>query len=100
MQFIALHPIVAVVLAGAVTLMICSGFVISAMIGEVNRRLPEDRQVPYLWGYPGRVSGIRDQYKHFYPKGTLSKLLTVLEVLTVVLMASLVFLIGRATHNF
>ena len=91
---------IAVLLAGAVTLMICSGLVIFAMIGEVNSRLPEDQQVSYLWGYPGKLSGIRDQYRRFYPTGTLSRLLTVLQAVTIVVMAICVFLIGRATHNF
>ncbi len=91
---------IAVILAGAVTLMICSGLVIFAMIGEVNRRLPEDQQVSYLWGYPGKLSGIRDQYRRFYPTGTLSRLLTVLQAVTIFVMAIFVFLIGRATHNF
>jgi len=91
---------IAVLLAGAVTLMICSGLVIFAMIGEVNRRLPEDQQVSYLWGYPGKLSGIRDQYRRFYPTGTLSRRLTVLQAVTIVVMAIFVFLIGRATHNF
>ena len=91
---------IAVLLAGAVTLMIWSSHVISAMIGEVNSRLPEDQQVSYLWGYPGKLSGIRDQYRRFYPTGTLSRLLTVLQAVTIVVMAIFVFLIGRATHNF
>ena len=91
---------IAVLLAGAVTLMIWSSLVIFAMIGEVNRRLPEDQQVSYLWGYPGKLSGIRDQYRRFYPTGTLSRLLTVLQAVTIVVMAICVFLIGRATHNF
>ena len=90
---------VAVLLAGAVTLMIGSGLVIFAMIGEVNRRLPEDQQVSYLWGYPGKLSGIRDQYKRFCPKGTLSKVLTVLEALSLIMLATCALLIGLASHN-
>ncbi len=100
LALLTLHPMIAVILAGAVTLMICSGLVIFAMIGEVNRRLPEDQQVSYLWGYPGKLSGIRDQYRRFYPTGTLSRLLTVLQAVTIFVMAIFVFLIGRATHNF
>ena len=37
MTLITLHPMVAVLLAVAVTLMIGSGLVIFSMIGEVNR---------------------------------------------------------------
>ena len=69
------------------------------MIGEVNRRLPEDQQVSYLWGYPGKLSGIREQYKRFYPKGTLSRVLTVLQALFIIVMATCALLVGLATHN-
>ena len=96
---LTLHPIVAVLLAVAVTLMIGSVLVISAMIGEVNRRLPDDQQVSYLWGYPGKLSDIRDQYKRFYPQGTLSKVLTVLEALILIVMAICALLVGLASHN-
>jgi hypothetical protein len=94
-----LHPIVAVLLAVGATLAIVSGRVISAMIGEVNRRLPDDQQISYLWGYPGKLSGIREQYKRFYPKGTLSKVLTVLEVSFLMVMAACALLVGLASQN-
>src|SRR5690348_10430076 len=92
--FLAAHPTVAVLLAGGATLGIGSSLVIYAMIGEVNRRLPEDQQVSYLWGYPGKLSGIREQYKRFYPKGALSKVLTVLEALFIMVMATCALLVG------
>ncbi len=97
--FLAAHPLVAVLLAGGATLAIGSSLVISAMIGEVNRRLPDDQQVSYLWGYPGKLSGIREQYKRFYPKGTLSKVLTVMEALILIIMATCALLVGLASHN-
>ena len=94
-----LPPMVLVLLTGAVTLMIGSALVISAMIGEVNRRLPEDQQVSYLLGYPGKLRKIRDEYKRFYPKGNLAKVLSVLWVLIVIMMAACALLIGLASHN-
>ena len=96
---LTLHPLVAVLLAVAASLTIWSGLVIFAMIGEVNRRLPDEQQVSYLWGYPGKLSGIREQYKRFYPKGTLSKVLTVLEALILIIMATCALLVGLASHN-
>ena len=97
--FLVAHPIVAVLLAGGATLAIGSSLVISAMIGEVNRRLPDDQQVSYLWGYPGKLSGIREQYKRFYPKGKLSKVLTVLEALVLIVMATCALIDGLASDN-
>jgi len=76
--------------------MILSGFVISAMVGEVNRQLPDDRRISYLWGYPGKVGEIRQEYKRLYPHGRLANILTVLEVLAAVAMVAIAVLIGRA----
>jgi hypothetical protein len=53
MQLMNFPPAVAILLTGAVTLMIGSAFVISAMIGEVNRRLPKEQQA--TWGIPGNL---------------------------------------------
>lgn len=83
-------------MAGAGTLAVGSALVIFAMIGEVNRQLPEDQQVSYLWGYPGKLSEIRDQY---YPKGILGKVLDVQWVLIVIMMAASALLFGLASHN-
>jgi len=99
MQLMNFPPMVAVLLTGAVTLMIGSALVISAMIGEVNRRLPENQQVSYLLGSPGKLKKIRDEYKRFYPKGNLARVLSVLWVFIVIMMAACALLIGLASHN-
>jgi len=92
-------PVVAVLVAGSATLMMASGLVISAMIGEVNRKLPEDQQVSYMWRYPGKFSDIRDHYKRFYPKGPLARVLNVMGILIVIMMAAAAFLFGVLSGN-
>jgi len=88
---LTLSPMVWVLLSGATTLMAASALVISAIIGEVNRRLPEDQQISYLWGYPGKLTRIKEHYKQFYPNGNLLRILRVLIVLTVILMVGVAF---------
>jgi hypothetical protein len=99
MQLMNFPLAVVFLLTGAVMLMIGSALVISAMIGEVNRRLPEDQQVSYLLGYPGKLTGIKHEYKRLYPEGNLAKVLSVLWVLIVIMMAACALLIGLASHN-
>lgn len=41
-------------------------------IGEVNRKLPNSEQIPYLFMYPGKMSRITDEYKHLYPNGKVN----------------------------
>jgi len=94
-----LPPVVAVLVALAATLMIASSVVISAMIGEVNKKLPKDQQVSYLWRYPGKFSDINDQYKLFYPNGPLARILKVIGVLIVVMMAAAAYLFGALSGN-
>ena len=90
---------VAVLVALATTLAIASSVVISAMIGEVNKKLPKDQQVSYLWRYPGKFSDINDQYKRFYPNGPLARVLKVIWVLSVIMMAAAAFLFGVLSGN-
>jgi hypothetical protein len=56
-------------------LVIASGFVFYMMIGEVNRKLPENQQIRYMFTpllqwleKPGLV---KQQYNRFYPNGRL-----------------------------
>ena len=38
-------------------------------IGEVNRQLPAEGQIRYLFMYPGKMTRIRAEYRRFYPRG-------------------------------
>jgi hypothetical protein len=55
----------------ALTCLISAGFVTSAMIGEVNRRLPEKDQISYLWGHYSKYRKINLEYRRLYPAGRL-----------------------------
>jgi hypothetical protein len=42
-----------------------------AMIGEINRRRPDDRQISYFWFTPVKMIDILDEYRDNYPEGKL-----------------------------
>jgi len=74
-----LPPVVAVLVALASALAIASSVIISAMIGEVNRKLPKDQR--------------------FYPNGPLARVLKVIGILIVVMMAAAAYLFGVLSGN-
>jgi hypothetical protein len=41
------------------------------MIGEVNRKKPEDQQISYFWFYPAKNVRIFKDYRSLYPEGAL-----------------------------
>jgi len=67
--------------AAAATCAVLGGYVMFAMIGEVNRKLPEDQQIPYLWGHYAKYQRILREYRRFYPKGRLGSAWMLLVVL-------------------
>jgi hypothetical protein len=56
----------------SVSLLLCSGFLMFAMIGEVNRKLPDQEQISYLGGHPGKYMTIIREYRRLYPEGRLT----------------------------
>jgi hypothetical protein len=55
----------------AISCLIWAGFVTFAMMGEINRKLPEKDQISYLWGYPAKYRRINAEYRRLYPTGRL-----------------------------
>jgi len=53
----------------AVSCGVISGFLTYQEIGEVNRKLPNGDQIPYLLMYPGKMRRIKAEYKRYYPEG-------------------------------
>lgn len=51
-----------------------SGLILYAMVGEVNRKLPDEKQIEYLFMYPGKVGKIKSEYRKYYPNGRLALL--------------------------
>ena len=41
------------------------------MIAMVNRKLPPESQINYLFLYPGKLSRLNSSYRQFYPSGRL-----------------------------
>ena len=55
----------------AVSCMIWAGFLTFAIIGEINRKLPENDQISYLWGHYAKYRRIKSEYRRLYPNGRL-----------------------------
>jgi len=55
----------------ATTLILVAGFIMFAMIGEINRRVAEVERMSYLFGYPSKHRTILRKYRDLYPLGRL-----------------------------
>jgi hypothetical protein len=73
----------------AISCLIWAGFVTFAMIGEINRKLPEHDQITYLWGHPAKYRKIRSEYRRLYPSGKLLFYGTVLTFIAFGLLVAL-----------
>lgn len=63
-----------VLFCAGVSLAILSNFVLYAMIGKINRFLPDNDQIGYLLFYPSKAARIGREYRRYYPKGRLNAL--------------------------
>ena len=55
----------------AASCLMLSGFLLTQEIGEVNRKLPDDRQISYWWIYSEKYARIKQEYKRLYPNGRI-----------------------------
>jgi hypothetical protein len=74
--------------AASLCCMIAGGF-FWKMIGEVNRKLPDDKQIEYFFMYPGKWSRVTKKYKLLYPDGRLHYVCMALGVIGMVFMLML-----------
>jgi hypothetical protein len=58
-------------LSGAFSGIIGANFVLFAIIGEINRRLPELDRISYLFGHYEKYRHIFNEYRRLYPNGRL-----------------------------
>jgi len=56
----------------AQTCIIVSGFLVFAMIGEINRQVSEDQRIAYLGGDVVKFGKIFREYRRLYPGGRLA----------------------------
>jgi hypothetical protein len=78
----------------AASCMIASGYVLSAMIGEINRRLPDDERTSYLFGHFGKYAKISAEYRRLYPQGRLLQLYRAFLFLGIALLIAFAWRIG------
>ncbi len=94
MQIGTVSPGVIVTFAGMLTCTFVSGLLLYVMIGEVNRRLPDNKQIPYLFMYPGKVSRIKAEFRRYYPDSRLNFVRGACNALTVVFALALLWQLG------
>jgi hypothetical protein len=63
-----------------ISCILVSTLVLWQEIGEINRKLPEDEKVSYLWMYSPKRQRIKEEYRRFYPRGPLDRLQFWLEI--------------------
>jgi hypothetical protein len=65
-----------------------------AMIGEVNRKLPEGQRINYLYMYPGKLGKVWSEHKRLHPSGRLRAALALLAGLLIVLFLGVAWSMG------
>jgi hypothetical protein len=78
----------AVLFAFGGTLVVVSGILFYMMIGEVNRKLPEDQQIGYFGFYPAKVFRITGEFRRLYPHSHINTLRIVLTIIGFLLMVA------------
>ncbi|HEY6218019.1 MAG TPA: hypothetical protein VIW74_15230 [Pyrinomonadaceae bacterium] len=58
-------------LLAATSCFVASNLVMSAMIGEINRKLPDDQRISYLFFHFSKYRLIYSKYRELYPDGRL-----------------------------
>jgi hypothetical protein len=53
----------------AISCVISANFVLFAMIGEINRKLPDDQRISYFWFHPAKYRRIYNEYRRLFPAG-------------------------------
>jgi hypothetical protein len=76
------------------TFVLVSGFIMYAMIGEVNRKLPDGQRVGYLFGYYGKYRRIFREYQRLYPNGRLGLYCKITAALGMASAAACIWLFG------
>jgi|HubBroStandDraft_2_1064218.scaffolds.fasta_scaffold36558_2 hypothetical protein len=79
---------------GAVSLGVVSNLVLYAMVGEVNRKVPEDEQIKYMFWFPGKLAKVKKKYRNSYPRGRLVLLFNTCFALSCLLWLAFVWQFG------
>ena len=86
---------VAVLFSAGGTLIMTSAFVLHAMIGKVNQKLPEDQQIGYVFFYPSKAFRITREYKRLYPHSHLNAVRVALTVVGGILIIASAAVLSR-----
>ena len=94
-----LHTVAAAILGSiASACALTSGHFFYQELGSVNRKLPDDRQISYLWWYSDKYARVRSEYKRLYPDGNLHRLHVGFEIAAFVFLVLASFASGFFKH--
>jgi len=79
---------------GSLSFAPASAFVLFAMIGEVNRKVPDQRRISYLFGYFNKYLLIFREYRRLYPDGRLAVYCYLLSLIALTLFVVSAWQIG------
>ena len=83
-----------IMFTAAVSLVLIENFILFAIIGEVNRKLPENEQIGYLFWYPGKFGRIKRRYHEFYPNGRLLSAFYACVIVSIILLLATAWKLG------
>lgn len=52
---------------------IAANVCVFAMVEDINKLLPAEKQYSPMWWYPGKLSRLRGDYRRLHPQGSLSR---------------------------
>ncbi len=91
-NILSIPAIVLLCLAGSCFML--SAFFLWQEIGEINRKLPDDKQISY-WGiHPIKMARIRREYKRLYPSGKIDLLSRIFQYAAFAFMVLLLIPLG------
>jgi hypothetical protein len=54
------------------TCIVASNLVLYAIVGEVNRSVPAEQRISYLFWHFGKLKRVLAEYRRLYPRGRLA----------------------------
>lgn len=71
-----------------------SAFLLWQQIGEINRKLPDHKQISYWGMHPFKMATIKREYKHLYPSGKIDLLRRIFQYAAFAFLALLLIPLG------
>jgi hypothetical protein len=88
------NPTAMILLSLACSCAILSAFLLWQQIGEINRKLPDDKQISYWGMHAVKMARIKEEYKRLYPSGKIELMRRIFQYAAFVFMVLLLIPLG------